>query len=80
MIGRLPNSNAYTCKHERHYDFFSLYNKNKDSPNNRTVLNSISILLLFDDSLRLAPSCSGVAAASQILCISTALNKRKYFY
>ena len=24
--------------------------------------------------------CTGVAAASQILCISTALNKRKYFY
>ena len=32
---------------------------------------------MFDYSLRLAPSFFGVAAASQILCISTALNKRK---
>ena len=40
------------------------------------------ILLLFDHavitaSLRLAPSLSGVAVASSILCISTTLNKRK---
>ena len=38
----------------------------------------ISILLLFDYSLRLAPSVTGVAVASLILCISTTLNKRKY--
>ena len=38
------------------------------------------ILLLFDHSLRLAPSYNGVAAVSQILCISTALNKRKFAF
>ncbi len=38
------------------------------------------ILLLIDCSLRLAPSFTGVAVASQILCISTTLNKREIDY
>ena len=34
------------------------------------------ILLLFDRSLKVGTFLSGVAVASQILCISTTLNKR----
>ena len=48
----------------------------KVSPKGLTA-NSKSIPLLFDYSLRLAPSVTGVAVASSTLCISTTLNKRK---
>src|SRR5699024_6250504 len=53
-------------------------NKKQPTISGLLYIHHISILLLFDYSLRLAPSVTGVAVASQILCISTTLNKRKY--
>ena len=51
----------------------------KKSPPKKAELNNHSSnpLIVRVHSLRLAPSIMGVAVASQILCISTTLNKRK---
>lgn len=43
-------------------------------------LSIYEIPLLFDFSLRLAPSITGVAVVSQILCISATLNKGRNIF
>ena len=53
----------------------------KGPPKADLIYSDNQIPLLFDYSLRLAPSTylQGVAVTSQILCISITLNKRKFY-